>query len=124
MRRGGEAKAFYDREKRSDSLLSDFADLKRAGTKGVPGEILTTDYLSFSEPEALEKLASLSNITLRMFRTNDETGGFHTKGYIFRQEEIYRIIIGSSNMTLSAVTRNREWNTKFVSTEKRRFLLQ
>lgn len=92
--------------------------LKELEQKGVPGEILTTDYLSFSEPEALEKLASLTNIKLRMFRTNDETGGFHTKGYIFRQEEIYRIIIGSSNMTLSAVTRNREWNTKIVSTEQ------
>lgn len=95
--------------------------LKELEQKGIPGEILTTDYLSFSEPEALEKLASLSNISLRMFRTNDETAGFHTKGYIFRQEEIYRIIIGSSNMTLSAVTRNREWNTKFVSTEQGEF---
>ena len=47
--------------------------------------------------------------------SNRETGGFHTKGYIFRKEEIYRIIIGSSNMTLNAVTRNREWNTKLVS---------
>ncbi len=92
--------------------------LKELEQKGIPGQILTTDYLSFSEPEALEKLASLKNIELRMFRTNSETGGFHTKGYIFRQEEIYRIIIGSSNMTLSAVTRNREWNTKIVSTQQ------
>lgn len=92
--------------------------LKELEEKEIQGEILTTDYLLFSEPEALEKLASLKNIKLRMFRTNDDTGGFHTKGYIFRQEEIYRIIIGSSNMTLSAVTRNREWNTKIVSTEQ------
>lgn len=92
--------------------------LKELEEKEIPGEILTTDYLLFSEPEALEKLASLKNIKLRMFHTNDDTGGFHTKGYIFRQEEIYRIIIGSSNMTLSAVTRNREWNTKIVSTEQ------
>ena len=90
--------------------------LKELEQKGIPGQILTTDYLNFSEPEALEKLASLKNIELRMFRTNGETAGFHTKGYIFRQEEIYRIIIGSSNLTLNAVTRNREWNTKIVST--------
>lgn len=89
--------------------------LKELEIRGIPGEILTTDYLFFSEPEALERLASLKNIRLRMYRTNGETGGFHTKGYIFRREEIYRIIIGSSNMTLSAVTRNREWNTKIVS---------
>ena len=53
-----------------------------------------------------------------MFVTGAETGGFHTKGYIFREEEIYRIIIGSSNMTLSAITKNKEWNTKIVSTEQ------
>lgn len=91
--------------------------LRELEKKGIPGEILTTDYLLFSEPEALEKIASLKNIQLRMFRTSSETGGFHTKGYIFRREEIYRIIIGSSNLTLSALTRNREWNTKIVSTE-------
>lgn len=72
----------------------------------------------FSEPEALEKLAGLKNIKLKMFVTDTETGGFHTKGYIFREEEIYRIIIGSSNMTLSAITKNKEWNTKIVSTEQ------
>lgn len=44
--------------------------------------------------------------------------GFHTKGYIFRKEEVYRIIIGSSNITSSALTSNREWNTKLVSTEQ------
>ena len=79
---------------------------------------MTTKYLMFSEPEALEKLAGLKNIELRMYVTNAETGGFHTKGYIFRKEEIYRIIIGSSNMTLSAITKNKEWNTKIVSTEQ------
>lgn len=99
-------------------LLQTLKELER---KGIPGKILTTDYLSFSEPEALEKLASLSNIELRMFRTDDATGGFHTKGYIFRKEEIYRIIIGSSNMTLGAVTKNREWNTKLVSTQDGEF---
>ena len=44
--------------------------------------------------------------------------GFHTKGYIFRKDEIYRIIIGSSNITSAALTSNREWNTKLISTEQ------
>ena len=89
--------------------------LKELENKNIPGKILTTDYLMFSEPAALETLAALKNIELKMFMSNQETGGFHTKGYIFRKEEIYRIIIGSSNMTLKAVTKNREWNTKLVS---------
>ena len=86
--------------------------------KHIPGQILTTDYLTFSEPKALEKLSSLSNISLRMFVTNEENAGFHTKGYIFRRDGLFRIIIGSSNMTLAAVTTNREWNTKIISTEQ------
>lgn len=96
-------------------LLQTLKDLEQ---KNIQGKILTTNYLMFSEPEALEKLAGLKNIELKMFVTSPETGGFHTKGYIFREEEIYRIIIGSSNMTLSAITKNREWNTKIVSTEQ------
>lgn len=96
-------------------LLQTLKDLEQ---KNIPGKILTTNYLMFSEPEALEKLAGLKNIELKMYIASSETGGFHTKGYIFREEEIYRIIIGSSNMTLSAITKNKEWNTKIVSTEQ------
>lgn len=96
-------------------ILQTLKDLEQ---RNIPGKILTTNYLMFSEPEALEKLAGLKNIELKMFVTGAETGGFHTKGYIFREEEIYRIIIGSSNMTLSAITKNKEWNTKIVSTEQ------
>lgn len=92
--------------------------LKELEQKGVPGKILTTDYLTFSQPKALDRLAKLKNIELKMFQTNSEVGGFHTKGYIFREDELYRIIIGSSNMTSSAITKNREWNTKIVSTEQ------
>ena len=91
--------------------------LEELEKRNIPGKILTTDYLMFSDPAALEKLASLKNIQVRMFCTDSEVGGFHTKGYIFRQEEIYRIIIGSSNMTLGAITKNREWNTKIVATK-------
>lgn len=44
--------------------------------------------------------------------------GFHTKGYIFRKEEIYHIIIGSSNITCKCSTLQiiAKWNTKLVST--------
>jgi phosphatidylserine/phosphatidylglycerophosphate/cardiolipin synthase-like enzyme len=79
---------------------------------------MTTNYLTFSEPKALRTLDELSNIELRMYCVNGDEDGFHTKGYIFREEEIYRIIVGSSNMTLSALTRNKECNTKIVSTDQ------
>ena len=90
--------------------------LKELENKNIPGEILTTNYLNFSEPGALKKLNDLSNITLKMYDVEAADEGFHTKGYIFRKDEIYRIIIGSSNITSAALTSNREWNTKLIST--------
>lgn len=92
--------------------------LKELEQRGIQGKIMTTDYLTFSEPKALQKLSQLSNIELRMYCVGEENAGFHTKGYIFREAEVYKIIIGSSNMTLSALTRNKEWNTKIVSTNQ------
>ena len=92
--------------------------LKELEKRGIKGQILTTDYLNFSEPKALKKLNELKNITIKMYVTEEAGEGFHTKGYIFKKEEIYKIIVGSSNMTLSALTKNHEWNTKIVSTEE------
>ena len=92
--------------------------LKELEKKGVQGKILTTNYLNFSEPRALEKLNELTNIELRMYDSEAADTGFHTKGYIFRKDETYRIITGSSNLTKTALTSNVEWNTRIVSTEQ------
>ena len=95
--------------------------LRTLEDKGIKGKILTTDYLAFSDPKALDKLATFSNIELKMYLVPDSKNGFHTKGYIFQSNEIYKILIGSSNMTNTALTTNREWNTKIVSTKSGEF---
>lgn len=92
--------------------------LKELENRDIPGYILTTDYKSFNDPKALNKLADYRNIKLKMFMTNDDKSGFHTKGYIFKNEDFYKMIVGSSNMTLWALTKNQEWNTKIVSTRE------
>lgn len=92
-------------------LLQTLKDLEE---QGIPGKILTTDYLMFNHPNVLDKLMCLKNIELRMYRTNKQ-GGFHTKGYIFRNKSDYQIIIGSSNLTANALTINKEWNVKINS---------
>ena len=96
--------------------------LRTLEDKGIHGKILTTDYLAFSDPKALDKLATFSNIELKMYLVLDSKNGFHTKGYIFQSDEIYKILIGSSNMTNTALTTNREWNTKIVSTKSGEFV--
>lgn len=97
-----------------EGLLGTFKELEK---RNIQGRILTTDYLSFTEPKALYKLASLSNIEIKLFETQGSHEGFHTKGYMFREGDIYKIIVGSANLTQSALSINKEWNTKVISTK-------
>lgn len=100
-------------------LLQQFKELEE---KGVKGKILTTNYLTFSDPIALKKLASFSNIECKMYCVDQDEIGFHTKGYIFKKKDSYKVLIGSSNLTQKALTQNREWNTKIVSTKESEYL--
>lgn len=93
-------------------LLEEFKNLER---NSIKGKILTTDYLNFTEPKALEKLQSFKNIEVKMFTTESE--GFHTKGYIFKRGDNYSAIVGSSNLTEAALVKNKEWNVGFTTTK-------
>ena len=66
-------------------LLQTLRELEQCN---ILGKILTTDYLTFSDPKALRILANFKNIELKMFVTENVKEGFHTKGYIFKKEEI------------------------------------
>ncbi len=93
-------------------LLQIFKELEK---RGVKGRIMTTNYLTFSEPRALKQLNDLQNIEVKMYRVNPGEAGFHTKGYIFRRNQDYKIIVGSSNLTQKALTENKEWNMQILS---------
>lgn len=95
--------------------------LKGVKDKGVKGKIITTTYLNFTEPKALEKIQEFDNIDMKIFIADKEVG-FHTKVYIFENEDNYKIIIGSSNLTQSALKSNIEWNVKVVSKEDAPFI--
>ena len=43
--------------------------------------------------------------------------GFHSKGYIFEHQDYYSLIVGSSNLTDSALKANYEWNVFLTSLE-------
>lgn len=91
-------------------LLEEFRYLE---SNGIRGKILTTDYLTFTEPKALRKLNDFKNIEVKLYSQKKE--GFHTKGYIFKRKDIYHGIVGSSNMTMNALSVNKEWNVEFTS---------
>ena len=93
-------------------LMQTLLDLEK---HNVPGQIITTDYLAFTEPSALEILMGLKNIKLKMFCCDENPKGFHTKGYLFFKDKIVNIAIGSSNLTQKAISENKEWNISFAS---------
>ena len=84
-----------------------FEDLER---KNIKGQILTTTYEDFTKPEVLQKIHSYKNLELKIYVPKNEKDGFHTKGYLFQNENQWTIIIGSSNITQRALKTNQEWN--------------
>lgn len=82
--------------------------LKELESRNVKGKILVSQYLNFTQPEALKRLFQFKNIELRIATT----GNVHTKGYIFKKKEHYNLIVGSSNLTAQALSTNKEWNIK------------
>ena len=91
-------------------LASIMQKLDYLAAHNIKGRILTTNYLNFTSPGALSKLLEFPNIEVRAYTK----GGFHPKGYIFKQSNYY-IIIGSANLTASALSMNQEWSIRFLS---------
>lgn len=79
------------------------------------GRIITSDFLGFNQPSAFAELLKLSEHTnIEVRRHCGE--GFHPKGYIFERENTVTAMVGSSNLTSSALSRNHEWNLKVSAT--------
>ena len=100
-------------------LLDDFRYLE---DHNIKGRILTTDYLNFTEPEALKRLNNFENIEIKLY--SQEKEGFHTKGYLFKKDDVYKGIVGSSNLTMNALSVNKEWNVEFTSLDEGEMLLE
>lgn len=90
------------------SLKAQFADLNR---RGVNGRILTSVYLAFNQPDVFKDLLTIPNIEVRLSKKE----GFHSKGYLFKHKKYHSFIIGSSNLTMSALKVNYEWNVRLTS---------
>ncbi|MCX8211304.1 MAG: DEAD/DEAH box helicase [Lewinella sp.] len=87
------------------ALINTLVELER---KGVQGKILASQYLNFTQPEALRRIRQFSNIELKI----DVLNRSHSKGYLFKKGEVYTLLVGSSNLTQAALSVNKEWNLK------------
>ena len=93
-------------------LIQAFDELER---RGVKGRILTGTYLTFSEPRGLETLMRYPNIETRVY--NAEHEGLHVKSYFFIKHGMTTLVTGSSNLTQTALSSNKEWNVALSSTD-------
>jgi superfamily II DNA or RNA helicase/HKD family nuclease/diadenosine tetraphosphate (Ap4A) HIT family hydrolase len=76
---------------------------------------LTGDYLDITDPQALLELLDLDGrIDLRVFETRAIS--FHPKSYIFHLDDGSSVaLVGSSNLTSSALRTGVEWNYRVVT---------
>src|SRR3954464_7131310 len=88
-------------------ILSD--SLKQAAERGADIKICTGDYLFITQPEALSALDEIhTDIEVRLWQSNGTS--FHPKAYIFQNDGSGTLIVGSSNLSRSALTSGVEWN--------------
>ena len=96
----------------TDGVASLIETLNTLREKGIKGKILVSQYLNFTQPEALKRLLQFKNIEIKIAVNNS----LHSKGYLFKKKDVYDLIIGSSNLTSAALSRNIEWNLKITAT--------
>ncbi|WP_244151157.1 DUF3427 domain-containing protein [Parageobacillus thermantarcticus] len=83
--------------------------------RNIPVRIITSTYLGITEVKALQKLMEFSNVQVKIIDTQKES--FHTKAYMFhRNSGLNTVIIGSSNLSHSALMNGHELNVKLPDT--------
>ena len=91
------------------TLMNTLIELEK---RRIKGKILVSQYLNFTQPEALKRIKRFANIDLRIATEGD----FHSKAYLFRKGNLFNLIIGSSNLTQTALASNKELNLKVSAT--------
>ena len=89
--------------------LSDFVE------KGGNARIVASDYLHFTQPAALEMLMKMQGVNVRLLQGVQ----YHGKLYLFNGAENAQVLVGSSNITQAALSKNDEINFLFSDGDER-----
>ena len=93
-------------------LLPAFEDLR---DRNVPVRLITTSYMGASDAPAVEWLARLPNVEVRVSYDTERTR-LHAKAYHFKRHSGFATAyIGSANMSHAAITSGLEWNLKVTA---------
>lgn len=93
-------------------LMAAFEDLR---SRDVPVRLITTAYMGASDASAVEWLAGLSNVAVRVSYDTLHTR-LHAKAYHFKRHSGFSTAyIGSANLSQAAITAGLEWNLKVTA---------
>ena len=100
-------------------LMPAFEDLR---DRKIPVRLLTTSYMGASDAPAVEWLAGLPNVRIRVSYDTEHTR-LHAKAYYFKRLSGFSTAyIGSANMSRAAMTSGLEWNLKVTAQDMKHIL--
>lgn len=92
-------------------------ELKEFVARGGVLKVITTTYMHVTEYRAIEKLAKLLHVEIKI-SYNMAEDRLHAKAYVFlRESGFHTAYIGSSNISHPALTEGMEWNVKVTQME-------